>query len=376
MKSNKYYSKIKRMAVLYWRFNYGKLFNNHKPRFTGVKKLLLEGKTSLNFESAPVYSLFRDICLILYETNKVLKEDGRIQSDLPYMGMIKRIRHKVKTNQGFKNKKIFNNLLSGHRSIFGSDIDNIGFYLDNDILASSTLFPTFVFAGTPLSNQFDNGGAFLETTTAIGSLLQGIINSINQPINLDSNQMTIQNEKEFICKDVWDKRFFKEEITYNIFLTRLLLIQNELTTCIWMENHLNYKSQEFNFDKYILLRFTSIKLHEIMQNILDIRERKELTRHWNTLNFNTLDNLIDEYESTLQDEMKTLRDMLHYDNKGINFYDYIQQKLDDDSKYPDGLIETLFKVYIHNIRNTISVNINIQSYESMKDTEKIVRRSF
>ncbi|PLV32220.1 hypothetical protein BSP4_31970 [Bacillus subtilis subsp. subtilis] len=342
----------------------------------GVKKLLLEGKTSLNFESAPVYSLFRDICLILYETNKVLKEDGRIQSDLPYMGMIKRIRHKVKTNQGFKNKKIFNNLLSGHRSIFGSDIDNIGFYLDNDILASSTLFPTFVFAGTPLSNQFDNGEAFLETTTAIGSLLQGIINSINQPINLDSNQMTIQNEKEFICKDVWDKRFFKEEITYNIFLTRLLLIQNELTTCIWMENHLNYKSQEFNFDKYILLRFTSIKLHEIMQNILDIRERKELTRHWNTLNFNTLDNLIDEYESTLQDEMKTLRDMLHYDNKGINFYDYIQQKLDDDSKYPDGLIETLFKVYIHNIRNTISVNINIQSYESMKDTEKIVRRSF
>ncbi|MCY9261457.1 hypothetical protein MOF13_20570 [Bacillus spizizenii] len=227
-----------------------------------------------------------------------------------------------------------------------------------------------------MSNQFDNGEAFLETTTAIGSLLQGIINSINQPINLDSSQMIIHNEKKFICKDVWDKRFFKEEITYNIFLTRLLLIQNELTTCIWMENHLNYKSQKFNFDKYILLRFTSIKLHEIMQNILDIRERKELTQHWNTLNFNTLDNLIDEYESTLQDEMKTLRDMLHYDNKGINFYDYIQQKLDEDSKYPDGLIETLFKDYIHNIRNIISININIQSYESMKDTEKIVRRSF
>ncbi|ASB89237.1 MULTISPECIES: hypothetical protein [Bacillus] len=342
----------------------------------GVTKLLIEGRTLPNYASGPVFSLFRDICTILYETNKVLKEEGVIHSDLPNMDIIKEIRHKVKTNQGRLNREIFNKLLNGHRNIFGSDIDNLGFYLDNDILASSTLFPTFVFAGTPLfnQNQFDKE-FFSNFIPFIGSLTSKIINIINQPLDLYSNQLIIRDAKEYSNKDIWDRRFFKEDITYNIFLTRLLLIQNELTTCIWVENHLDYNSQKFNLDKYILLRLTSIKLYETMRNILDIRNRKELKQHWKAFNFNTLDTLIEKYESTLQDEMKTLRDMLHYDNKGVNFYDYIEQKFDEDSNYPDELIKTIFNDYIHIIRNAISVNINIQSYESMTDTEKITRRS-
>ncbi|WP_235701132.1 hypothetical protein [Bacillus subtilis] len=337
----------------------------------GWKKLLLEGKSSSTFNSAPVFSLFRDICLILYETNKVLKEDGIIKFDLPNMDMIKEIRHKVKTNQGIKNREIFNKLLNGHKSLFGNDIDNLGFYIDGEILASSTLFPTFVFSGTPLFNQLEKE-AFLETTSVIGSLNEQIINLINEPINLPSKPLIIENEKKYILKDIWDKRFFKEDITYNIFLTRLLLIQNELTTCLWTKNHLDYNSKQFNFDKYILLRLTSIKFFETMRNILDIQKR--LNQHWKAFNLTTLDQLIIEYEHTIQDEMKTLRDMLHYANKGINFYDYIMQKIDIDSEYPDKLIDIMFNNYIQNIRNTISININIHSYKSMNDFEKIIRR--
>ncbi|MEC0764483.1 hypothetical protein P8898_19365 [Bacillus haynesii] len=341
----------------------------------GVTKLLLEGRTLPNYASCPVYSLFRDICTILYETNKVLKEDGVIHSDLPNMDIIKEIRHKVKTNQGRLNREFFNKLLNGHRNIFGSDIDNLGFYLDNDILASSTLFPTFVFAGTPLfnQNQFDKE-FFSNFIPFIGSLTSKIINIINQPLHLYSNQLIIRDEKEYSNKDVWDRRFFKEDITYNVFLTRLLFIQNELTTCVWMEKHLDYNSQKFTLDKYILLRLASIKLYESMRNILDMLNREVFKKHWEAFNLNTLDNLINKYQDTLQDEMKTLRNMLHYDNKGVNFYDYIERKIDEDSKYPDKLIETIFNEYIHNIRNAISVSINIQSYESMNDFEKIKRR--
>ncbi|MED1569727.1 hypothetical protein [Bacillus paramycoides] len=49
----------------------------------GLKKTMLGNHSSPNFNSAPIFSLFRDICITLYETNKVLKEDGVIGSDLP-----------------------------------------------------------------------------------------------------------------------------------------------------------------------------------------------------------------------------------------------------------------------------------------------------
>ncbi|MEC0547754.1 hypothetical protein P8839_00305 [Bacillus spizizenii] len=182
------------------------------------------------------------------------------------------------------------------------------------------------------------------------------------------------DEEVYSTKDIWHKRFFKEDITYNVFLIRLLFIQNELTTCVWMEKHLDYNSQNFNLDKYILLRLSSIKLHETMRNILDIRNREGLKKHWETFNLNRLESLINQYQDKLEGEMLTLRNMLHYDNKGVNFYDYIEQKLDENSQYPDELIETIFNDFIHKIRNIISISINIKSYESMTDDEIMNRR--
>ncbi|MGA3675788.1 hypothetical protein [Lysinibacillus agricola] len=337
----------------------------------GLKKVILESQDTPDFNSAPIFSLFRDACIILYEANKVLKEDKVISSNLRNMDEITKVRHKVKTNQGFKNKEIFNQLLDGHKSVFGNDIDNLGFYLENNILASSTIFPTFVFADTPLFNVFDKD-TISEFTGIIGSLMQEIINMIDRPINLDSKPLRKSYDKKIILKDIWDQRFFTDDVTYNVFLTRLLLIQNELTTCIWLENHLDYKSPKLNFDKYILLRLTSIKLYEAMRNLLDIKDR--LTIHWNNFKLNNLDYLIIEYRNTLEEEMKVLRDMLHYNNKDINFYDYLQQRIEKDNEYPDKLIETIFNDYISKIRETISINLNIQSYESMSDNELIERR--
>ncbi|MFP7494729.1 hypothetical protein SFC66_13160 [Terribacillus saccharophilus] len=338
----------------------------------GIRKLFMEGPTSINYNSTSGYSFFRDICVILYEANKVLKDSGIIQADLPNMEVIKEVRHKVKTNQGIKNRDIFNKLLKGHKSIFGDDIDNLGFYIDGETLAGSTLFPTFVFADTPLQDSRDED-TVRGFSSEVGALIQLIIDWINHPIYLESKPLKVYNAKEYSTKDIWDRIFFTEDITYNVFITRILLIQNELTTCIWMADHLDYKSSILNLDKYILLRLTSIKLFEVMRNILDVRKR--LGQYWKKLNYSAIDNIIEQYTNTLQVEMKVLRNMLHYNNSGINFYDYVTQQLITNPQYVDDLLEIMFMDYIIPLRKGISGNINIKSYKSMNDFEKILRRS-
>lgn len=337
----------------------------------GLIKVLVDGQTTSDFSMVPIFSLFRDACIILFETNKILKEDGLIHSDLQYMDEIKEVRHKVKTNQGFKNREIFNKLLDGHKSVFGNDIDNLGFYLENDVLIGSTLFPTFVFANTPLFNVYDKD-TVLDFTSKIGSLMQIILNAINQPITLESKSLKVPEEKEIILKDIWDQRFFTNNLNNNVFITRLLLIQNELTTCIWLEANLDYNSPNLTFDKYILLRLSSIKLYETMRNLLDLNDR--LSIYWDSCKLNKLDYLLVEYKNSFEEEIRKLRNMLHYSNKQINFYDYLQQKITEDRRYPDKMIKCIFNEYIIIIRDAISQAINIQSFESMSDQEKISRR--
>lgn len=334
----------------------------------GLCKIILEGSSSTNFNSGPVLSFFRDICMVIYEANKVLKKDGVIDSDLLFMESITEIRHKIKSNQGFKNRDIFLKLLNGHKEIFGDDIDNLGFYIDNETLAGTSLYSTFVFADTPLYNQFEQD-KIVNFTSIIGRLSQEILNKINQPLFLVSRSLLIRQEKEYILKDVWNQRFYTEDIAYNVFLTRILLIQNELTSCVWLNDHLDFRFSGFNLDKYMLLRLISIKLYETMRNLLDIKKR--LGSHWD--NLNQLDGLLDDY-NIIRDEIKTLRDMIHYDNEGMNFYDYLQEKIIEDSQYPDKMIRILLNDFIYPIRESISNRINIQSYRSMRDLEKIIRR--
>lgn len=337
----------------------------------GLKKILLEGSSSPSFNSVSVFSLFRDICIALNEANNVLKSDGVIDSDFPNMKAINEIRQKIKTDQGQDNRKVFKKMMNMHIDYFGEDIDNLGFYLDEDILAGSTLFPSFIFIDVDSLDIFDRNSV-LSFTSFIGSLMQEVINEINQPMILDSKPIKVFNEEGYHPKDIWNQRFFTQDIAYNVFLTRLNLIQSELTTCTWLENHLDYKSSKLTHDKYILLRLTSIKLYEVMRNLLSIKSRLE--RHWKSLNLNILDDLLKEYKITFEGELKKLRDMHHYDNKGENFYDYIDCEIGNDPNYADKLINIIFNDYIHKVRNAISATIDIQSYDSMSESEMIERR--
>lgn len=340
----------------------------------GLKKIILEGNKSPFFSAVPVFSISRDINMSLYEANKILREEGILNRDIDNINHIKKIRQKLKSNQGNYNRKLFNAILDKHVEEFGGDIDNIGFYVKDNVLLGSTLFPLFAHNETPL-NSFNEQDHY-KYNSIIGNTMEIILVVTKQPFELVSSALNLSNEKDFGSKDIWHKRFFKEDVTYNVFLTRLLLIQSELSTCIWLENILNYKSSSYSLEKYILLRLSSIKVFETLRNLMDMKEKEVLLTHWDPFKLNRLNNILKLYTEQHQREIKTLRDMLHYSSTVINFYDYItlKEKENGKSDYINNQLEILFNNYIVPIRNIISEAVNIGSYESMTDEEKIRRR--
>lgn len=179
-------------------------------------------------------------------------------------------------------------------------------------------------------------------------------------------------EKQYVHKDLWDKRLYTEDVQYNVFITRLLLIQSELTVCLWLERKLNVQNGNFTFNQYILLRFISIKFFEIMRNLMDIQDR--LASHWDRHSLNELDGLIKTYKRDLEDETLKLRNMLHYNPQGDNFYDYVVRKQQVHKDYAEGYINKLAADFIPKMRKQISESLDIQSYSSMRDFEQIFRR--
>lgn len=104
-------------------------------------KHLLNYRDSTNFSVVLSYSFIRDACVILHEIHQVMKNQGIIEEETESMKKIEQIRHKVKTSQGKYNKSYFEFMLNMHRDIFGSDIDNIGFYFEEKILAVVQFIP-------------------------------------------------------------------------------------------------------------------------------------------------------------------------------------------------------------------------------------------
>ncbi|MFD1415363.1 hypothetical protein [Oceanobacillus jeddahense] len=339
----------------------------------GIKKIIIEMPRKSTNYGVISFTLLRDVCIMLYEINLVLKSEGIIQTEPSEMETIKKLRHKMKTDQGMNNRKIFNNLLDNFRKNFGNDIDNIGFYLNDDILAISTIYQTFIFENTPYLNTTSPLPIY-HFSKSIGSLTESLLNSINKDSKLKSGPLLNIQEKAFTSKDIWNQRFFIDDITHNIFLTRLILIQSELTGCIWLEKFLDYNNNELTLDKYILIRLTSIKFYEIMRNLNSMISIKKFEQHWDNFNLKELRLFVVAYNSTIKNEIKTLRNMVHYNNNGTNFYEFILNKELENDKYVDELINNLFNKYIFKMRILISKGIDINSYESMSDAEKKQRR--
>lgn len=335
-------------------------------------KHLLNYRDSTNFSAVLSYSLIRDACVILHEIHQVMKSQGIIEEETESMKKIEQIRHKVKTSQGKYNKSYFEFMLNIHRDIFGSDIDNIGFYFEEKILASSTIYSSFIFADTGLLPD-NEGQKIYDFSVGIGATIATYLAVLEEyELELKYKENQVVEEKQYVNKDLWDKRLYTEDVQYNVFVTRLLLIQSELTVCLWLERKLNVRNEGFKFNQYILLRFISIKFFEIMRNLMDIQDR--LASHWGRHSLNELDGLIKTYKRDLEDETLKLRNMLHYNPQGDNFYDYVVRKQQVHKDYAEDYINKLAADFIPKMRKQISESLDIQSYSSMRDFEQIFRR--
>lgn len=337
----------------------------------GIKKLLLFSNSN-NYSSVAVHSLFRDSCLMLYEIIRVLKNEGILEEDVAIYKKIEPIRHKVKSSQGQNNRTVFKKILDTHFNLFGEDIDNLGFYLDQGELIGSTIYVTYVFDDTPFFNFINSGEKIKEFSEEIGSNIATIINSIQQPLLIPSKNILSTNETDFELKDVWHKRFFTEDVTLNVCLMRLLIIQNEISSCLWIEKHLDYNVKEFNLDKYLLLRLSSIKFYQTMESLIDIKDRAP--QYYSSLGLNDLDELLILYKNKLRKEFKVLRNLLHYSGEQINFFEYITKKIEEDRNYVDTLLQIILFDFFSIIQFKISTSLNVSAIESMSDWEKIIRR--
>ncbi|MFD2168695.1 DNA polymerase III subunit gamma/tau [Tumebacillus lipolyticus] len=343
----------------------------------GINSLLLT-KGSKKFTAAPIHVLARNVCLIIYQIHHdILGEIDSLDKDY------KKIRNKVHLHQKKNNKKVYNEILSYHVARFGDDIDNIGFYLDGTELAGSTVYPTYVFYDTTFyksSGIETKGEDIIRFFTMTGELSANLMEKINE---LANGQLPLFNQPSLFYDDVTSYEFkdvhwslvFSNDEAQNVLTTRLLLIAQEATTCIWLGNALQSAHAVGGFNKYILLRFISISMDEIMDNLMNMKKHMKpyydmLDKHSN----GRVSYLTDQYSKGIQEECQILRNMLHYDEKGQNYWGYIQIKLHNEPSYVDFMIENILHGFLDPISKIISNYFDIHNKRSLSDWEKIVTR--
>jgi hypothetical protein len=337
---------------------------------------LMNIKNNEKFFAVPVYPLARDICLMVYQINKEILNDS-----LKLDPTIKSIRHKVKLYQKKDNYKIYEGIVNQHIYQFGNDVDNLGFYSDENQLVGSTIYNTYVFQDTgffsadPSQTREKGYNFFKMVGETIGITIDELIKQSNYTLPLvEVPSFTIKDNEPYITKDILSTKFFGEDLTKNIISTRLLLSLQEASTSIWLFNVI-LPSERFQINNYILLRLLTIKADEIMDNLKNIRK-------FSRVNFDEIDikinykltNLITNYEKRLERECKELRNMIHYNSERENFFDFVANKLKADTNYINRLTNEVIKTLMEPINEMISNYLEVSRFESMKDYEKIARR--
>ncbi|KMQ31337.1 MULTISPECIES: hypothetical protein [Bacillus cereus group] len=342
----------------------------------GMSYLLRLQKNQKN-NAVHLFPLARDICLILYQINKELFDDS-ISID----PNIKKIRHRVKLYEKRDNINIYNRIMDFHINQFGNDIDNLGFYLKERQLVGSTIYPTYIFIDTDFfpdlsqESQIDFKSFFVKVGETINLLMDKLVIDSNGALEYSEFPIFVHNdEKKYRDKDIHDSVFFIGEAEEKIIITRLILSLQEASTCIWLYNILQLNTTELNLDKYILMRLSSIKIDEVMDNIKNMSKflKGKFTKIDENHNYE-FSRLISDYDKDIGEECRVLRNMIHYNKNDVNFLDYLHIKLADDSTYIDGLLNKIINNYMEPLCLLITNYLDVDNKRSMSDWEKISKR--
>lgn len=325
-----------------------------------------------------VHSLARDICLIIYQINNaalgnVFKLDPNI----------KKIRHKVKLNKGSNNKKIFEEFLKYHFQQFGTDIDNLGFYLDGNKLIGSSIYPVYIFYDTTILNptsHVNTGARILEFYKEIGELSISLLEKISEKFNYTlpvvlPESFLYTDTIGYIDKDLQHSRLYGDDTSKNVLITRLLLTQQELSTCLWLEKGIDHSDPNINWGNYMLFRLSTIKMDQVMDNLFNMQEyMAEAFKQADAQCQHKLSMYMNDYNNDIQNECSNLRNMIHYNNNEENFYDFVLRKQQENKTYMNDMINKIIFGYMEPLSNVISIYFDIKNKRSMGFTEKVVRR--
>lgn len=339
---------------------------------------LIRLKDNEKFPQVPVYSLARDACLILYQINKeIFNDEYNLHEN------IKNIRHKVKLYNKGNNKQIYEKILRSSVEQFGDDVDNIGLYLKDGMLVGSTVFQQYMFLDTDIleSNPRINQRNALEFFKYIGEVsfefaenLKGKIKSDVIPFELIPSFIYRDNHT-YKTKDVHHSQLYEKDVQSNVVITRLLLILQEATTCIWLHHGVEIHIDKFTLDIYIAVRLISIKADEVMDNLKNMK--KFLKEDFEKIDLacnQELTNIIKWYDKELKSECTLLRNFLHYNFKDENFLDFVIRRTENNPNYSIEIIEKINQYIMEPLSNVLSQYFEVDQMKSMSDWEKISNR--
>ena len=340
---------------------------------------LLNIKNNKKFPAVPVYPLFRDICLMIYQINKDILNDS-VQLD----PTIKKIRHRVKLFQKKDNYKVYNRIVDLHIYQFGNDIDNLGFFLEDDKLVGSTIYSTYIFQDTHFfsTNPKETGKNALAFAKMVGESAGLILEKIREKSNytlpqIDFPTFVYNDDNPYKEKDILSTKFYGEEQNHNVALTRLIISLQEASTSIWLYKGISSKYDKLQLENYILLRLLSIKADEIMDNLKNMRSF--LPDNFNKIDKSCqfkLSSIINKFDSEIEKECRELRNMIHYNEDRGNFLDYVNSQIKEDKDYITRLNYKIINDYMAPFNDIISDYLQINNIKSMSGFEKITRRIF
>ncbi|WP_130806018.1 DNA polymerase III subunit gamma/tau [Senegalia massiliensis] len=338
---------------------------------------LIRLRDNKKFNQLPIHSIGRDSCLIIYQINKDL-----FNKQVSLDNNIKVIRHKIKQyNKKGKNEKIYKDIVDNSILQFGDDIDNIGLYVEDGFLVGSTIFHQYVYLDTDLLNSKSSEHSVFEFYKTIGSTIREFANII---YDLSTYKLrTLENtpileyvdEQDYQMKDIHHSQLFNGGTKNNIIKTRLLIMLQEVTFCLWLQKATKFSSDENYLSKYIAVRLISIKTDEIMDNLKNIQKHLKDGFEIIDKKFNgELSNIIIEYDSELKKECQILRNFLHYDLNGSNFLDYIICKKEKEPNYEKNIVYKINKYTMKPLYIVLSQYFDIKQFKSMSDWQKIKNR--
>ncbi|MDA1531113.1 hypothetical protein [Bacillus cereus group sp. TH260-2LC] len=355
-----------------------------------IQRLILNLRKNEECKSTHVYSLLRDMCLIIDEVIDAFFKDS-IDVD-ERVSKIRNHVHLYGKKRG-QNQKMYRKILDYHIDAYGDDVNNIGFYLNSDgEVVGSTLYAAYILLDTdnlpfPLREKSahvaESNFLFAKYIGELSDILANVIEKelvLQATENIDIME-EIYNEKTYDCKDIHHKDLFVSESDLaNTFIFRLILSLQEISDVIWLRDRYIEKLTQVSFvDLYIMLRLTTLKTDEIMDNLLNIKQHsKKFFYEWNKKRNREVESLLRKYEQEMKEECSTMRNMIHYDIESqdveSNFIGYLNNKINQESNYLVSTINKIIDLYLRPLRCEILNYLKIEEIRSLSDWEMIINR--